>query len=50
MPLKALMEEEFKLTPDIAENGQIAVDMYKERFKKPCKCKNRAYKLVMMDI
>jgi hypothetical protein len=45
-----MIDEEFKMVPETAENGQIAVDKYKEGFKKPCKCGNRAFKLIIMDI
>jgi CheY-like chemotaxis protein len=50
MPIKSLTEEEFKVFPETAINGQIAVDLYKEGYKKVCKCKNRAFKLIIMDI
>ena len=33
-----------------AQNGAIAVEKFKEAFKKPCGCINRGYKLVLMDI
>ena len=31
-------------------NGQVAVDMFKEGFSKACKCENRAYSLIFMDL
>ena len=31
-------------------NGQMAVDMFKQGLDKECKCPNRAYKLILMDI
>ena len=33
-----------------AQNGKIAVDKFKEGVNKSCKCKDRAFKLVLMDI
>lgn len=42
--------DKLKIKPEEAQNGEIAVQMYKEAMKKECKCKNRAYKLIFMDI
>lgn len=50
LALKVMLKIQFNITPDEAENGQIAVDMYKEGLRKECKCINRAYKLIFMDI
>lgn len=33
-----------------APNGKIAVQKFKEGLRKECRCINRAYKLVLMDI
>ena len=39
-----------ELTIVEAQNGKIAVDKFKEAVKKECKCNNRGFKLVLMDI
>ena len=33
-----------------AQNGQIAVEKYKESLDKPCNCPCKGFKLVLMDI
>ena len=50
MALKAMLELKSQITPDEAQNGQIAIDMFKAGLDKECKCPNRAYKLILMDI
>ena len=50
MTLRTMLETKYQITPDEAQNGQVAIDMYQEGLNKDCKCVNRAYKLVLMDI
>lgn len=50
MPLTEMIESNFKIVCDIAYNGKIAVDMYKERQAKKCQCLDRTYKLIIMDV
>jgi CheY-like chemotaxis protein len=38
------------IKPEEAQNGLIAVDKFKESLDLPCKCFNRAYRLIVMDI
>lgn len=40
----------FKIKVDEAVNGSDAVELFTTAMNKPCKCKNRAYKLILMDI
>jgi CheY-like chemotaxis protein len=40
----------FGIRPDEAQNGEIAVEMFKTALSKDCDCNNRAYKLILMDI
>mmetsp|Transcript_21065 Transcript_21065/g.32631 ORF Transcript_21065/g.32631 Transcript_21065/m.32631 type:complete len:135 (-) Transcript_21065:10-414(-) len=35
---------------DTANDGQEAYEKYKEMFEQECRCKDRAYKLIIMDI
>ena len=44
------LKETYDLPADEAEDGQIAVDKFKELLNKNCSCENRAYKLIFMDI
>ena len=50
MTLRTILEFKFQIIPDEAQNGQIAIDMFKAGLDKECKCPNRAYKLILMDI
>ena len=50
VPVKHMIMEHFNIDCDIAENGRIAVDKYTEKLSLPCKCKNRVYPLIIMDI
>ena len=50
MALRLMLEECFNISPVEAVNGQMAIDMFKEGLDKECKCSNRAYKLILMDI
>ena len=42
--------EKWDLEGEPASNGEIAVKMFKESFKKRCKCKYRHYRLILMDL
>ena len=44
------LEEFWGLEADKAQNGEMAVQMFKEGFQKSCKCANRHYRLIFMDI
>ena len=48
MPLKVVIETNYNKVCDEAENGRIAVDMYKESMTKTC-CDVR-YKIIFTDI
>lgn len=50
MALRLMLQDLYNITPEEAENGQVAVNMFKEGLSKECKCPNRAYKLILMDI
>jgi len=45
-----MIQKNFKIKPDEAQNGQIAIEMYERALNLPCKCQNRVYKLILMDI
>jgi CheY-like chemotaxis protein len=38
------------MRPEEAQNGEIAVQMFSEAMAKRCRCNNRGYKLIFMDI
>ena len=44
------MLQDFTKNIHEAGNGQIAVDLFKQALDNPCGCKNRAYKLIFMDL
>ena len=50
MAVVSVIFDKYKIRPTEAANGKIAIDMFKEAMNKPCKCVNRAYKLIFMDI
>ena len=50
MAVVSIIMDKYKIKPIEAINGKIAIDMFKEAMNKPCKCPNRAYKLIFMDI
>ena len=49
-PVKLMLKELYNIDIHSASNGQIAVDMFKERWSNKCKCKNRVFRLIIMDI
>ena len=50
MAVVSIIFDKYKIKPTEAANGSIAIEMFKKAMDKPCKCANRAYKLVFMDI
>ena len=48
IPLKAIMENAFGQTCDVASDGSMAVDLYLRSMTKTC-C-NKRYKLILTDI
>ena len=50
MTIVQMIQKKFDISPCEAQNGQIAIDMIKDLLKKPCKCPNRAFKMIIMDI
>ena len=49
LPIKYMLQD-FTKNIHEAANGQIAVDLFKQALDNPCGCKNRAYKLIFMDL
>lgn len=49
-PLTQMIKKNFNLVPDEALNGEDAVSMYKEKLAKECLCRDRSYKLIIMDV
>ena len=45
-----MLKKNFQLDIDDATNGEVAFEKYKEAFEKKCGCKNRSYKLIIMDL
>ena len=45
-----MIKEIYDMDITEAVNGKIAVELFKESLKKPCKCINRAFKLIIMDL
>ena len=50
MPLKLLINQIFKLRVDEAFDGEQALEKFREGFLKPCKCANRSYRFIFMDL
>lgn len=50
LPLQILINTLFNVETDSASNGQIAYDMFKDAYERPCLCDNRYYKLILMDL
>ena len=48
--LTDLLKEFWNITPDQANDGDVAVKMYQQKIKNPCRCEHRAYKLILMDV
>jgi CheY-like chemotaxis protein len=50
LAVKTMIFEHFKIGVDQAINGLIAVEMYLEGYQRKCRCPNRTYKLIIMDL
>jgi CheY-like chemotaxis protein len=50
MAITSILKENFELEIHEASNGEQAVEMYKQAFQKPCKCRDRVYRVIFMDI
>jgi CheY-like chemotaxis protein len=50
MTIAEMLFRKFEIKPVEAQNGQIAIELFKEAMNRPCKCPNRAFKLIFMDI
>ena len=50
IPVRFLIKSIFNLEIDDAPDGLVAFEKFKQEFKKPCGCINRAYRLILMDI
>mmetsp|Transcript_14400 Transcript_14400/g.22358 ORF Transcript_14400/g.22358 Transcript_14400/m.22358 type:complete len:244 (+) Transcript_14400:771-1502(+) len=48
--LSNLLQEHFNITPDEAENGQVAVDKFRAGVNKACGCRARAHRLPPLGI
>ena len=42
--------DNYNIEVDEAYNGEVALQMFKDKFELPCGCINRAYRLILMDI
>ena len=45
-----MLENVFKVSVETANNGQVAVDMYREALNRECGCKHRVPILIIMDL
>ena len=50
LTLQNLIRSKLDIQAHEAINGQVAIDMVRKLLEKPCKCPNRAYKFIIMDI
>ena len=50
MPLNMLITKLFQINTELAFDGSQAVALFKENYDKPCKCENRAFKFIFMDL
>lgn len=51
LAVKCMLNENFEeIQVDEAENGLIAYKKFKEGFDRECKCEDRVYKLIFMDL
>ena len=50
IPVERMLKNHFNIDVDKANNGQIAVDMFRQRLSKRCKCPVRTYRLILMDL
>ena len=50
IPVERMLKNHFNIDVDKAQNGQIAVDMFKQRLSKPCRCAAKTYRLILMDL
>ena len=50
IPVRFLLKHNYEIDIDDAPDGKIAFEKFKQELQKPCGCKNRAYRLIFMDI
>ena len=50
IPVERMLKNHFNIDVHKASNGQIAVDMFKQRLAKPCRCAAKTYRLILMDL
>ena len=48
--VRVMLTTYFGIEPVSVYNGQQAVDLFTQRSRRECKCSNRCFKLVLMDI
>ena len=50
MPLNLLISQLFQIKTELAFNGQQAINLFVENYEKTCKCENRGFKFIFMDL
>ena len=50
LPVKTMIIDNYNIEVDEACNGEVAVQMFQEKFDLSCGCINRTYRLILMDI
>ena len=50
MPVRFLIKQNYGLDIDESSDGKVAFEKFEEGFNQPCRCINRTYRLIFMDI
>ena len=50
IPVERMLQTKFGIVVETAANGQITIDMFKQKLAKPCGCALRCYRLILMDL
>jgi PleD family two-component response regulator len=50
IPVKNMIEENFHIQVNTANNGQEALQMFEKGYLKKCGCQNRTHNLILMDL
>ena len=50
LAVKLMLKDKFNLDIHEALDGKFAVEMFNQAIQNPCRCPNRAYKIIFMDL
>jgi CheY-like chemotaxis protein len=45
-----MLKDKFDIDIEEALDGKFAVEMFEEALQNPCRCPNRVYRLILMDL